>query len=461
MKKTLALISGLLLVLMLAGGCAVQPGLSPAATSSSPDSTQTQPTDTNLPGTTVPAYTTGTGGTATLPSTTPVSPGTGKLTVLVKDPPAPEVARIWVDVANLEVHMAGGTWQTIQLDMEPFDLKAIVDLPAFLAENIVQAGIYTQIRLDVASVVVETGTQEPYETHLAEVPSGKIRLVGAFEVVEGGETSITIDFNGEKSLNVTGNDKYIFKPVVKLLIPDSARPSGDGGDDGNGDEAQTLTAVTYQSAEGATAELAADPEDPETTVVHLATTGEAGSGSEAGIVIQLPEGTTLEDIESVSWWIWTAAGYPPHLDIVMDHDGDGEVDEEDMLTAEMAYNNFAGSELDSIPPLAPALGEWLQTFELASGDGYGDINNDTMLWVTRLGAGNDDAPWGTLFQWKAGGAGVANPPENGDTLTGNIAHDAEVLRLEIEIDNWVLQSEAYVKGIEIVLDGTLYIVELT
>jgi len=457
MKKTVALLSGLILVLALVAGCAGQPGLSPAATSSNPDGTQTRPADTSLP-----VYTTG----ATSPTTAPVdataTPGTGKLTVLVKDPPAPEVARIWVDVANLEVHKAGGTWQTIQLDMEPFDLKAIVDLPAFLADNIVEAGIYTQIRLDVASVIVETGTQEPYEIHQAEVPSGKIRLVGAFEVIEGGETQITIDFNGEKSLNVTGNDKYIFKPVVKLLIPDSAKPSGgDGDDDDNGDEAQTLAAVTTQSAEGAVAELSADPEGPGIPAVHLETTGEPGSGSEAGIVIELPEGTTLEDIESVSWWIWTSAGYPPHLDIVMDHDSDGEVDEEDMLTAEMAYNNFAGSELDSIPPLSPALDEWLQTFELTSGDGYGDINNGTMLWVTRLGAGNDDAPWGTLFQWKAGGAGVTNPPENGDTLTGSIAHDAEVLRLEIEIDNWVLQSEAYVKGIEIVLDGTLYLVELT
>ncbi|MBN1370148.1 MAG: DUF4382 domain-containing protein [Dehalococcoidaceae bacterium] len=461
MKKTLALISGLILILMLAGGCAGQPGLSPAATSSAPGDTQTQPTSFNPAATTLPAHTTSTTNPTTAPLDGTATPGTGKLIVMVKDPPAPEVARIWVDVANLEIHRAGGTWQIVQVDMEPFDLKAIVELPAFLAENIVEAGIYTQIRLDVANVVVETGTQEPYEIQQVEVPSGRIRLVGAFEVVEGGETRITIDFNGEKSLNVTGNDKYIFKPVVKLLIPDSAKPSGDSGNGGGGDEAQTLTAVSYQSTEGATAELAADPEDSETPAVHLETTSEVGSGSEAGIVIELPEGTTLEDIESVSWWIWTAAGYPPHLDIVMDHDGDDVVDEEDILTAEMAYNNFAGAELDSTPPLSPVLGEWLQTFELTSGDGYGDINNDTMLWVTRLGAGNDDAPWGTLFQWKAGGAGVTNPPENGDTLTGSIAHDAEVLRLEIEIDNWVLQSEAYVKGIEIVLDGTLYLVELT
>jgi len=380
--------------------------------------------------------------------------GMGKLTFLVMDPPPPDMEHIWVDVKNLEIHKAGEGWTTIAVDMEPFDLKGIVDIPSFLADEIVEAGIYTQIRLEVESVVIEVGEEEPYESHTARVPSGTIKLVGCFEVVEGQETEITIDFNGEKSVNVTGKGEYIFKPVIKLLIPESAKPC----DDQDGD-VETLAAVLTQSESGAVAELSTDPDDAEVKVIHLQTTGEAGSGNEAGIVIELPAGTTLGDIESVSWWVWAEAGYPPHLDIVMDHNGNGIVDEEDMLTAEMAYNNFAGSELDSTPPLSPTLGQWLQTFELNSGDGYGDINNDTMLWVTRMGSGNDDAPWGTFSQWKSGGSGVTNPPGNADVLGGNITHNAEVLRLEIEIDNWVLQSDVFVKGIEIILDGTLYIVE--
>jgi hypothetical protein len=362
------------------------------------------------------------------------------------------MAHIWVDVKNLEIHKAGGTWTTIAVDMEPFDLKGIVDLPAFLADEIVEPGIYTQIRLDIESVTIDVGTEEPYESHIAKVPSGKIKLVGSFQVVEGQETEITIDFNGEKSVNLTGNGQYIFKPVIKLLIPKSAKP-GAG-------EVETLSAVLGQSGSGAIAELSTDPADPGTEVVHLQTTGVVGSGNEARIVIDLPPGTTLDDIESISWLVWTASGYPPHVDIVMDHNGDGIVDDEDMLTAEMAYNNADGLELDSTPtPLAPTIGEWLLTFELNSGDGYGDINMDTMLWVTKMGAGNDDAPWGTLAQWKAGGIGVTNPPANGDILTGVITDGAEVFRLEIEIDNWVWQSEVYVKVIEIVLDGTAYIVE--
>ena len=75
-----------------------------------------------------------------------------------------------------------------------------------------------------------------------------------------------------------------------------------------------------------------------------------------------------------------------------------------------------------------------------------------------MGAGNDDAPWGTLGDWKAGL--VANDPGSDglddDVINGN----APVLRLEIEIDNWVLQTEAYVDDIEIVIGGVTYTVGL-
>ena len=60
--------------------------------------------------------------------------------------------------------------------------------------------------------------------HEARVPSDKIKLVGSFQVTNGGETEITVDINGAKSVQ-TGNGEYIFSPVVKLLIPKSAKPS--------------------------------------------------------------------------------------------------------------------------------------------------------------------------------------------------------------------------------------------
>ena len=364
--------------------------------------------------------------------------GMGKLVVNVTDPPPPDMDSVMVEVEKLEVHKAGGTWTTVAENMEPFDLKILEDREELLASAIVDAGIYTQIRLDVVSVTIWVDGEE----HIAKVPSGKIKLVGSFEVVDGEETEVTLDFIGAQSVNVTGTGEYIFKPVIKLLIPESAKP-------GNG-ESETLSALLEQSETGALAELSTDPADAETEAVYLQTTGDVTTGNEARIVIFMPEDTTLGDIDSISWLVWTVDGYPPHVDIVLDVNDDA-----DMLTAEMAYNNSAGLELDE--GLAPTLAQWLQTFELTAGDGYGVINNNTMLWVTKMGAGNDDAPWGSLAQWKAG-TGFTDPEPDG-LADGVITGEALVLRIEIEIDNWVWQSEAYVKGIEIVLDGITYIVE--
>ena len=210
-------------------------------------------------------------------------------------------------------------------------------------------------------------------------------------------------------------------------------------------------AVKLEITKAGSANWTTEPKHSGDYSVHL--TAGASGGNEARIVIPMPEGTTLGDIETISWWVYTISGYPPHVDIVLDVDGDEVLDIEDMLTAEMAYNNYDGKELDT--GLEPTLGSWLKTFELTSGDGYGQIDNDTMLWVTKMGAGNDDAPWGTLRDWKDGI--VANDPEPDLLAAGVIDASAPVLRLEIEVDDWVLSTEAYVDDLEI--NGVTYDLE--
>jgi hypothetical protein len=363
------------------------------------------------------------------------------LEVRVTDPPPPDMDHIWVDIANLEIHKAGGKWTTVATETEPFDLKAIEGVEEFLASQIVDAGRYTQIRFDVESVTIVVGENE-YD---AKVPSGKIKLVGTFEVAEGEAAVITIDFNGEKSVLVTGNDQYIFKPVIKLLVA------------GEGDEEPAELEATLETSGDAVAESSDAQAYSGDESAHLQTTGTEGTGDEARIVIPLPEGTTLGDIESISWWAYTVSGYPPHVDIVMDVNGDTVLDDEDMLTAEMAYNNADGIELDE--GLTPTYDLWLQTFELDSDDGYGAIGDDTMLWVTKLGAGNDDAPWLTLADWKDGTVAPNDPGSDG-LAAGVITGGAPVLRLEIEIDNWVLQTETYVDDIVIVIGGVTYTIDL-
>ncbi len=164
--------------------------------------------------------------------------------------------------------------------------------------------------------------------------------------------------------------------------------------------------------------------------------------------------TKLGDIESISWWVYAASGYPPHIDITLDCNTDNVVDNEDMLTAEMNLNC-----VDAPRSIATLTGEisynttWLQTFELTPGDGFSAITDNTTFWVTKMGSGDLNAPSGTLGQWKSGI--VASDPES-EMTTPVIDGDATVVKLETEVDNWVCQTEAYVDDIEIVIDGVTY-----
>ena len=170
---------------------------------------------------------------ATSTSTNPISSGEalssadlpegmGKLVVNVTDPPPPEMEGVIVDLGKLEVHKVGGGWITVaeDEDMEPFDLILLEDRVELLATAIVDAGIYTQIRLDIKSVTIWVEGED----YPAKVPSGEIKLVGSFEVIDGEETEVTLDFIGAESVIVTGNGEYIFRPVVKLLIPQPSQP---------------------------------------------------------------------------------------------------------------------------------------------------------------------------------------------------------------------------------------------
>jgi len=175
--------------------------------------------------------------------------------------------------------------------------------------------------------------------------------------------------------------------------------------------------------------------------VHL-DSNDVSPGDEARIVISMPSGFTLGDLDTLSWWVYTDSGYPPHVDITLDTlDSD-----QSMLTAELAVNNPSYS-----PPTYGTYDTWLETFEMASADGYDEIDDTTILWVTKMGAGDQDAPSSTLTNWKLGT--IDNDPGS-ELPTTEISSMTLVLKLEIEVDNWIVESEAYIDDIKI--DGVTY-----
>ncbi|MFC2002497.1 DUF4382 domain-containing protein [Chloroflexota bacterium] len=201
-------------------------------------------------------------GPAPTPKPTPPPPPTpsGAVKVYVTDaPPRHEVTSILVTTSKLEIHKSvaeqereqeqqqssgdnqtqeqererqqtqqgGDGWITIDIsdNASTFDLLKIKGIEQFLGASQVEAGKYTQIRLIVDKVEVTLGDNVTRE---ATVPSKELKLVHPFDVVAGETTSILLDFDAEKSVTVTGADKIIVKPVVKLAVRQGKSPDKEG-----------------------------------------------------------------------------------------------------------------------------------------------------------------------------------------------------------------------------------------
>ena len=95
-----------------------------------------------------------------------------------------------------------------------FDLVAIQGAEVFLGSENVSSGNYTQIRLDVAKVIVTLDGKDI----TAKLPSDKLRVVRPWEVKAGQKTILTLDFEADKFVNITGNDAVEVKPVLKLDV---------------------------------------------------------------------------------------------------------------------------------------------------------------------------------------------------------------------------------------------------
>ena len=163
--------------------------------------------------------------------------------------------------------------------------------------------------------------------------------------------------------------------------------------------------------------------------VHLKTTGTVGTGDEARLVVTLPSGITLGNIYTIYWTEFLVAGYPPHVDIILDLGGGVT----DALVFEYAYN---GHITEGQPTYGALTGFWYETF---SDDGLGPnyIDGYAYAWLSSGPAGGPGIIGTDLMHWKEG----VHLTETG------IDGSTPVLRLEFEVDNWMAQTEAYIDDV--------------
>ncbi len=189
---------------------------------------------------------------------------------------------------------------------------------------------------------------------------------------------------------------------------------------------------------------------PWRTTLHLTTdgvvgwVGGTGNGGEARIVLTPLQPMTLGEVMSISWSEYLVSGYVPHVDIILDTDGDGVRD--NALVVEYAYNTTEGVvRPEGQPTYDGETAAWYQTL---SDDGNGPvvINDTAYAWLASEASGPAGGAFGdgnfwitTLGSWKTG---LGAPPVYLDANTA-------VTGIEIEVDNWIAQSEAYIDNITV------------
>ena len=141
----------------------------------------------------------------------------GSVQFRASDPPPPDVEQVLVQVSRIQAYLAAGMqsrWITITDAPQTFDLLRIAEVQRFLAEQRVQPGTYTKIRLDISGATVVAKGAE----YQAAIPSNSLSLVRPFQVEPDQTTIILLDFDGASSLRVTGAGGYVISPVVNVLV---------------------------------------------------------------------------------------------------------------------------------------------------------------------------------------------------------------------------------------------------
>jgi hypothetical protein len=158
-------------------------------------------------------------------STEPVAAGPGFMKISMIDAPG-DFDAVNVEVIRVEVHRGdegggddGGGWHTIEVDTTYVDLLTLTNgNSAVLADSTLPSGYYTQIRLILGNgnnVVVDGVAYD------LEVPSSAntgLKLNHPFTIDAGATYEVTLDFDADKSVHMTGNGQYKMKPVIRVIV---------------------------------------------------------------------------------------------------------------------------------------------------------------------------------------------------------------------------------------------------
>ena len=165
--------------------------------------------------------------------------GSGTLNLRITDSPFSEAKAVLVTFSEVTAHRSGegeteGSWSTLPFagaaTSRTCDLKKLENgAEDILGVGSLPAANYTMLRLVVSSAAIyfdnpSTGPAcapsviEPAGAKASvTIPSGEVKLNRQFTVPEAGAATILIDFDGDRSINQTGNGAYRMQPVIGIV----------------------------------------------------------------------------------------------------------------------------------------------------------------------------------------------------------------------------------------------------
>jgi hypothetical protein len=166
----------------------------------------------------------------------PTSPsGAGAtLNLMLKDSPFTDARSMLVTFSEVTAHRSGtGGFSPLPFaggaTSRTCDLKKLTDAQDILGTGPLPAGHYTQVRLVVSSAALyfdnvadgpacaPTIAAPAGRSASIEIPSGEVRLNRPFDIAETGATTMLIDFDGDRSVRLTGSNRYTMTPVIEVV----------------------------------------------------------------------------------------------------------------------------------------------------------------------------------------------------------------------------------------------------
>jgi hypothetical protein len=154
------------------------------------------------------------------------------VTVRLTDSPFTDAKAVLVTFSEVSAHRTGEDFMRIPFSPESAsrtcDLKKLVGATDVLGTGALPSGHYTQIRLTVVSAALfwdnpssggacAAAIAAPAgRSSAVEIPSGEVKLNREFDVGTMGAATITLDFDGDRSIHETGNGRFMMQPVIAV-----------------------------------------------------------------------------------------------------------------------------------------------------------------------------------------------------------------------------------------------------